>query len=76
MFRYRKIASDKCVQGKDTFFLPVVKDCPVQAPGDIDLRTTNNVQTVLVGDTVTFQFTQGQVMKAGLVGGVIKLGWS
>ncbi len=60
-FRYRKIAGDKCVQGEDTFFLPIVQDCPLQAPTDIELRTIDNVYSVLVEDTVNFKFTQGQV---------------
>ncbi len=59
--RYRKIAGDKCVKGGETFYLPLVQTCPLQAPGDINLFVTDDSYTVLVGETVHFQFTQGQV---------------
>ena len=61
VLRYRKISGDVCVPGDQTFYLPVVQDCPPKAPGDIDLVVVGSVYTVVAGTSVDFSFTQGQV---------------
>ena len=58
--RYRQIAGDKCVVGSETFFLPIEAECPVVAPGDIDLMVSKASE--VVNKSITFNFTQGQVL--------------
>ena len=58
--RYRQIAGDKCVVGSETFFLPMEVECPVMAPGDIDLMAFKASE--VVNKSITFNFTQGQVI--------------
>ena len=58
--RYRQIAGDKCVVGLETFFLPMEAECPIMAPGDIELMAFKASE--LVNKSITFSFTQGQVI--------------
>ena len=58
--RYRQIAGDKCVVGSETFFLPMEAECPVMVPGDIELMAFKPSE--LVNKSITFNFTQGQVI--------------
>ena len=58
--RYRQIAGDKCVVGSETFFLPMEAECPVVAPGDIDLMASKLIE--VVNKNIIFSFTQGQVI--------------
>ena len=58
--RYRQIPGDKCVVGSETFFLPIEAECPVVAPGDIDLMVSKASE--VVNKSITFNFTQGQVL--------------
>ena len=53
------------MKGAETFYLPLVQVCPLEAPGDINLFVTDDSYTVLVGEIVHFQFTQGHVSGRG-----------
>lgn len=59
--RYRKISGDKCVQGEETFYLPQIQDCPVEAPGNIKLYVKDSEYTKVIGEEFNFHFTQGNV---------------
>ena len=57
--RYRKIAGDKCVNGNETFYLPVSVECPVEGPADMSIIATTI--TAYVGQNITFTLLQRSV---------------
>lgn len=57
--RYRKVAGDKCINGNQTFYLPVSVECPVEGPADMSITATTI--TARVGENVTFTLSQHSV---------------
>lgn len=57
--RYRKIAGDRCVPGKENYFFPIIRDCPVKPPRFLVIESSPG--TVKTNVSVTFNLRQFDV---------------
>lgn len=56
LYRYRRIAGDKCVDGNDTFYSDVTVECPVLPPADMLISTDR----IIVGVNYLLNFNLEQ----------------
>ncbi len=57
---HRKIAADKCTGGDDDKYKPVVTPCPITAPDQLYISSTDS-RTIMTGKEITFTLHQNKV---------------